>query len=255
MGQIGFRPGRTVQFGCAMFSVTVPLHSRLAPWQRMERRILMMWDEDDAEPELESPKPLEANRARYTEEERMIDEFFRDKNPPAKFTTFEELRMLGGLRDRGMVTAEEFGRITEKLLGEREQGRATKQSPQTIFDAVFANDVDLLRKCLGVDSECVNLSTERHGWTPLHFAVSEGNCEITRLLLEHGAMPDKPSTNGKTAIHHAAHRGLFEIVRILLLYGADPNYLYRNKTVRERAAEQEHADIVELIDRNYPEPS
>jgi hypothetical protein len=68
------------------------------------------------------------------------------------------------------------------------------------------------------------------GWTPLHYAASNGNpqsLEIARLLLEHHAYIDAASPNGTTPLMMAAHYGLPALVDLLLEEGADP--LLRNQ--------------------------
>ncbi|KIN03524.1 hypothetical protein OIDMADRAFT_193240, partial [Oidiodendron maius Zn] len=52
--------------------------------------------------------------------------------------------------------------------------------------------------------------------TPLHLAARNGNIQITRLILEHGANVDLASKEGGTAISYAVKRGHIELVKMLI---------------------------------------
>lgn len=57
---------------------------------------------------------------------------------------------------------------------------------------------------------------------PLHSAVSSGNVEMIRDLLQHGAPVNARQQHGWTPLHAAAQNGNLEIIEILLQSGADP---------------------------------
>jgi ankyrin repeat protein len=66
------------------------------------------------------------------------------------------------------------------------------------------------------------------GYMPLHGAVSYGNMDTKKLkveiLLKSGANVNaKTSSDGETPLHKAISRGDIEIVKLLLNYGADVN--------------------------------
>jgi ankyrin repeat protein len=68
------------------------------------------------------------------------------------------------------------------------------------------------------------LQTEK-GYTPLHFACFSGNADLVRLLLGHGVDVDAKTSDGSTSLHVAAHYGRPStrqtIVQILLDHGAN----------------------------------
>jgi len=60
------------------------------------------------------------------------------------------------------------------------------------------------------------------GWTPLHYAATNGHLDIMKLLLEHHAYIDAASPNGTTPLMMAARYGTPSAVKLLLEAGADP---------------------------------
>jgi ankyrin repeat protein len=59
------------------------------------------------------------------------------------------------------------------------------------------------------------------GWAPLHYAATNGDANIVKLLLEHYAYIDAESPNGSTPLMMAAMYGTSEAVKVLLDAGAD----------------------------------
>lgn len=60
------------------------------------------------------------------------------------------------------------------------------------------------------------------GWTPLHYAATNGHLPVMKLLLEHHAYMDAASPNGTTPLMMAAQYGTPTAVKLLLEEGADP---------------------------------
>lgn len=60
------------------------------------------------------------------------------------------------------------------------------------------------------------------GWTPLHYAASNGHLPLIRLLIENSAYIDAESPNGSTPLMMASMYGSLEAVKLLLDEGADP---------------------------------
>ncbi len=86
------------------------------------------------------------------------------------------------------------------------------------------------------------------GWTPLHYAASNGHLPLIRLLIENYAYIDAESPNGTTPLMMASMYGSPEAVKLLLDEGADP--LLKNQqglTALQFAQRANRPDAIELL--------
>lgn len=67
-----------------------------------------------------------------------------------------------------------------------------------------------------------NADVNKPGWTPLHYAATNGHLPVMNLLLDEHAYIDAASPNGTTPLMMAAHYGTPAAVKLLLSAGADP---------------------------------
>lgn len=124
---------------------------------------------------------------------------------------------------------------------------------EDLFAAIKAKDIHRVRTLLASGAD-VN-ALEKNAWgvvnsSPLMDAVSEGDMEIARLLLDKGADVDfKNSLGGDTPLMEAARQGDAEIAVLLLARGADINARDKNmgNTALTFAAAFGHTKIVKLL--------
>ena len=88
------------------------------------------------------------------------------------------------------------------------------------------------------------------GWTPLHYAASNGHAPLIRLLLENHAYIDAESPNGTTPLMMASMYGSPEAVKLLIEEGADP--LLKNQqglTALDFANRGKRPDAIQLLSK------
>lgn len=116
-----------------------------------------------------------------------------------------------------------------------------------LHDAVRAEDKMGVEALLASDAD-VNESDFIFG-TALHVAVSEGNTQIARTLIRHGADVEAVSEQqGSRSLHLASQFGNAAMLAILLDSGADIEaHDHHQRTALHRAAGAGHVDVVQLL--------
>ncbi|CAF0747035.1 unnamed protein product [Didymodactylos carnosus] len=93
------------------------------------------------------------------------------------------------------------------------------------FDGVINDRIDFI--------DCVST---KYNVTPLMVASGKGSFEKVKILLVHGANPNKQCLTRDTALNLAVHRQKYHIVDLLLQYNANPNIPNQSgKTALHRA--------------------
>ncbi len=88
-----------------------------------------------------------------------------------------------------------------------------------------------------------------NGFTPLLFAVRDGDVESARLLIDAGADVNETSSDGTTPLLVAAHNAREQMATALLEQGADPNLADMSKVTPLHAAVWKHVGEVGLVRR------
>lgn len=82
--------------------------------------------------------------------------------------------------------------------------------------AALKGHADLVKRLIARGADI-----NKPGWAPLHYAATQGNLDILRMLLDAHAYIDAESPNGTTPLMMASHYGSPDAVRLLLEAGAD----------------------------------
>ena len=115
--------------------------------------------------------------------------------------------------------------------------------------AAIAGDIEMTRLLLE-NGALINAQTD-NGITALIYAVSAGHVEVTRLLLENGAPINTQIDGGITALMYAASAGHVEVTRLLLENGAPINAQTDNGiTALIYAVSAGHVEVTRLLLEN-----
>lgn len=90
------------------------------------------------------------------------------------------------------------------------------------------------------------------GLSQVHYrfrqAISNSDCEATKMALEDGANPDHSDCFNSTMLQHAVQREAVEIVKLLIEYGADVKQANcSGETPLHQAAVKENIDLIDLL--------
>ncbi|ESK95850.1 hypothetical protein Moror_12348 [Moniliophthora roreri MCA 2997] len=103
-------------------------------------------------------------------------------------------------------------KIIQLLLEYTSQSLYALNAPQSSFNGVtplgmaaWLNSPEAVSLLLDASSGSVDVDgMDSHGATPLMYAARDGNLEIVRILIQHGARPDFRDKNHRTSLQYAA---------------------------------------------------
>ncbi len=132
---------------------------------------------------------------------------------------------------------------------------------EDLFEAINKHDAKKIESLLKKGAD-VNATTPK-GIMPLHLASMIGDVEIVRILLKHGANPNKAvepwDYKGLTPLLAALLANKPEVIEVLLKNGADPNAVieyrdYEGKTLLHVCAMEGYKEIAEVLLKNGADP-
>lgn len=118
---------------------------------------------------------------------------------------------------------------------------AKDESP--LMMAALKGQQELVSRLIARDADI-----NKPGWTPLHYAATNGHVAVMKQLLDQHAFIDAQSPNGTTPLMMAAMYGSTAAVRLLVEEGADP--LMKNEqgmTAADFAQRANRPDAIQLI--------
>lgn len=136
-------------------------------------------------------------------------------------------------------------KVTQVLIDwpKTEVESLNKSDESPLMAAALAGDLELSTKLIARGA-----AVNKTGWTPLHYAATNGHLAVMRLLLEEHAFIDSESPNKTTPLMMAARYGTLEAAQLLLQEGAEP--LLKNElglTAIDFAHAAGRADVAKVI--------
>lgn len=125
----------------------------------------------------------------------------------------------------------------------------TAQDESPLMIASLNGDLELVQRLVNRGAH-----VNKTGWTPLHYAATNGHSPVIRFLLEKSAYIDAEAPSGTTPLMMAAHYGTPQAVKLLLDEGADP--MLKNLQgltaidFANRANRKESADLIAAFIRS-----
>jgi ankyrin repeat protein len=116
--------------------------------------------------------------------------------------------------------------------------RPTDDLSRQFLAAVFLGDAARVRSLLGLHPRLATTPDGR-GDHPIHHAARNGDTEVVRLLIEHGADVNARNPRGHTVLYCAGGHGHLATLQLLLESGSDPDaqFTQDRKTLLEWLAQ------------------
>ncbi|HMN22408.1 MAG TPA: ankyrin repeat domain-containing protein [Ottowia sp.] len=122
-----------------------------------------------------------------------------------------------------------------------EERNPAGESPLMV--AALKGDLAIARRLIALDAD-----VNKPGWTPLHYAATNGHVAMIELLLDENAFIDAEAPNGNTPLMMAAYFGSPEAVKVLIQAGADLRMRNRQgQTALDLAQQGGRANAAELL--------
>ncbi|XP_058429134.1 ankyrin repeat and SOCS box protein 3 isoform X1 [Marmota monax] len=151
----------------------------------------------------------------------------------------------------GLAAREGNVKILRKLLKKGHSiDVADNRGWMPIHEAAYHNSVECLRMLIHADSSENYIKTKTfEGFFALHLAASQGHWKIAQILLEAGADPNATTLEETTPLFLAVENGQIDVLRLLLRHGANVNGSHSmcGWNSLHQASFQENAEIIKLL--------
>jgi ankyrin repeat protein len=95
---------------------------------------------------------------------------------------------------------------------------ANQYNETPLMYVALIGDLARLKRLIAIGAK-----VNKEGWTPLHYAAVKARAEVTKVLLQSGALPNELSPEGDTALILAVRADSVDTVQALINGGADPS--------------------------------
>ena len=136
----------------------------------------------------------------------------------------------------------------EQVQKEVDLCTATPEERKEFLDGQY--DLAIVKKMLATNSTLVHLKiNNKNNERALHWAALNGNVEIIKEMIDHGADIDAKDQGQMTPLHWAAWQGKLDAVKFLIEKGATLNAVSKYKqTPLDRAINDKHDDVVKYLE-------
>jgi len=122
-----------------------------------------------------------------------------------------------------IATANNRVEVARVLLANKANPDIKNSQGSAALHAAAGNGETEIVRLLVASKANLEVRADALGWTPLHYAVANGNRETAEVLLNAGADVNARIPNGETPLHLAAARNNKQLVELLLAAHADVN--------------------------------
>ena len=169
------------------------------------------------------------------------DNYIKDRKNVTIFLG-EEIKMQLSSIPAGTIQRSAAIKIQAMFRGQRNKQLRNKQ----LLDAAKIGDIERTENLIKHGAD-IN-TTDRHGYTALHWAAIYGELKIANLLINKGADINAIDSNRRTALHLAATFGHVKIVEALVKAEADVSPTdHHGYTALDVAAIDGSEDIVQAL--------
>jgi len=129
------------------------------------------------------------------------------------------------LPESGVIPEKPINAVLEQRIARSrelaEEARRSRFGKQ-LFRAIDDEKVDTVRVLLERHPELINQPKDAYSFhPPLHYAVWQGQREIAKVLINHGADMNRPGDDGMRPLHYAVLHSQPELAALLIKEGAD----------------------------------